>query len=408
MAALDRLVIVGAAHSGGRAAQAARAAGFDGSILLVGAEPHPPYERPPLSKQLITGEEGMERVQLHPPDYYPAHDIELRLETEVTALDAGARRLTLDGRTESYDRLILATGARVRRLPLPGEGLAGVVYLRSFEDSRAIKAALGPGRRLVVVGGGFIGLEIAASARTLGAEVTVIEVADQLMGRAVAPEIGAWFAALHGRHGVDVRLGAGLAGFEGAGALEHVVLTGGERIAADMAVIGIGIQPNVELGAAAGLAHENGIVVDRFCRTSDPDIWAAGDVANQPNRFLDHPVRLESYQNAQDQGMAAGRNAVGAEPVAYNDRLWVWTDQYDVNLQMIGLPRDWDRLVIRGDADAGPFTAFYLREGRIVGVNLVNNGREVRTCERLFASGQTFPPTHLADPATNLRKLLQG
>ena len=404
MSTLDIFVIVGAAHAGGRAAQAMRAAGFAGRIVVIGEETWIPYERPPLSKELLKGEGGIERVQINPRTFYDEKTIELRLGARVAAIDRATRQVRVDGQAIAYDRLMLATGARVRRLSLPGADLAGVTYLRTLDDSLAIRPALKPGARIAVIGGGFIGLECAASARTRGAEVTVIEAADRLMGRAVAPEIGAHFAALHRARGVEVRLGAKLVRFEGADRLERVILGDGTTVAADLAIVGIGILPNAELAAEAGLAVDNGIVVDARGRTDDERIFAAGDVANQPNAFLDRRVRLESYQNAQDQGMAVGRNMAGADE-AYEDRLWVWSDQYDVNLQMLGAPQSWDSLVFRGDPAKGGFSAFYLQSGRIVAVNAVNNGREIRTLERLMASGIAVSPDQLADPAVNLRKL---
>ncbi len=407
MSAQDTIIVIGAAHAGGRVVQAARGAGFDGRILLVGEESYEPYERPPLSKDLLEGEGGHERVRLHDPSYFGEQRIELRLGARATRIDPATRQVWIDGRAESYDRLVLTTGARVRALPLPGADLGGVHYLRTLDDSRAIREALAPGCRAVVIGGGFIGLETAASARARGCEVTVLEVADRLMGRAVAPEVGEYFASLHRSHGVDIRLGVGIEHFEGAGRLERIILADGEAVPADLAIIGIGILPNDDLAAEAGLEVENGIVVDACGRTSDPNIFAAGDAANQPNELIGRRIRLESYQNAQDQGTAVGRNLV-SEPEPYSDRLWVWSDQYDVNLQMVGAPTEWDRIVYRGELASGSFSVYYLSAGRVVAVNAVNAGREMRAAERILASGAVLDPDLLADPETNLRKLLKG
>ena len=405
MAGLDSIVIVGAAQAGGRAAQALRANGFDGRLVLVGDERWLPYERPPLSKQLLMGEGGLEKVQLHDHGFYEQKAIELWLGERVTAIDAKARQVRIASRTIGYDRLLLATGARPRALGLPGEGLAGVRYLRTLDDSDAIRSALMPGARVVVVGGGFIGLEVAASARTRGSAVTVIELADRLMGRAVAREVSAYYEDLHRAKGVEIRLGARPSRIEGAGRVERIVLADGGSVAADLVVIGVGIVPNVELAAEAGLAVDNGVVVDEFGLSSDPHIHAAGDVASQPSPFLGRRVRLESYENAQNQAMAVARNMLGQE-AAYHDRLWNWTDQYHINLQILGLPREWDRLVWRGDRADGSFTVFYMLGGRIVAVNTVNNGKELKTAERLMVSRHHFEPEQLADPAVNLRKLL--
>lgn len=408
MSGSDIIVIAGAAQAGGRAAQAMRGAGYEGRILLIGEERWLPYERPPLSKALITEGEGHEAVRLHEPDYYESHRIETLLGAPVERIDATGRTVRVDGADIAYDRLLLATGARVRRLPAPGADLPGVRYLRTLDDSFAIREALTPGTRVAVVGGGFIGLEIAASARKRGCEVTVIEATDRLMGRAVAPEIGAWFAAMHRSKGVDIRLGAGVERFGGTGKLEHVTLVGGEEIPCDLAIVGIGIIPNSDIALEAGLAVENGIVVDSHGRTSDPHIWAAGDVANQPSALLGRNLRLESYENAQNQGMAVGRNMVSDETRPHEDRLWVWSDQFDVNLQMIGVPDEYDRIVHRGEPTEEGFAVFYLAGGRVVAANTINLGREMRSIERVVAARAEISPDQLADPSVNLRKLLRG
>jgi 3-phenylpropionate/trans-cinnamate dioxygenase ferredoxin reductase subunit len=405
----ETIVIVGAGHAGGRAAQAMRAAGFEGSVILVGEEAYEPYERPPLSKELLQSDDGLERARLHDPAWYEDNDIELLTNARATAIDTAAKTVTLfDGGTLSYDKLLLTTGARVRELPLSGADLPEVHYLRDYNDTKEIRARLDPDARVVVIGGGFIGLECAASARSRGCAVTVLEVADRLMGRAVAPEIGKHFEEIHRSQGVDLRLGVKIAGIDGYGKVASVVLEDDEPVPADVVVIGIGILPNVELAEEAGIACENGITVDEFGRTSDPNVWAAGDVANQPNAFLGRRVRLESYQNAQDQAMAVARNMVGDEQTPYEDSLWVWTDQYDVNLQMLGMPEGYDELVWRGDPDAGAFTLFYMKGGKIVAVNTVNSGRDMGACKRLIATGKTFDAAQLADPAVKLIKLAKG
>ena len=399
----ETIVIVGAGQAGGRAAQALRAAGFAGRVVLVGAEKYPPYERPPLSKELVVTDAGLEKARLHDPTWYEQNKVELRLGAPAEAIDRAGKRVKVGAEWIAYDKLLLTTGARVRKLPIPGADLPGVFYLREYDDTLAIRARLAPGMRAVVIGGGFIGLETAASAVKRGATVTVLEVADRLMGRAVAPEIGAWFADLHRKKGVDVRLGARIKAIEGAGKVERVALEG-EAIPADIVVIGIGIVPNVEIAAVAGLDVGNGIVVDQFGRTSDPAIWAAGDCALQPNAFLGRKLRLESYQNAQDQGMAVARNMIG-EPKPYEDSLWVWSDQHDVNLQMTGAPEGYDSLVWRGDRASGAFMAFYMKDGRIVAVNAVNMGREMKPAQRLMQSKKVFDPAQIADPNVRLLKL---
>ena len=401
-------VIVGAGHAGGRAAQAMRQHGLEGEILLVGEEPHVPYERPPLSKELIVTDAGLEKVRLHDAAWYAENRIELIAGNAAASIDAAAKTVGLaDGRTIGFDRLMLTTGARVRRLPVPGAGLDGVFYLRTIEDSEAIRRPIAAGTEVAVIGGGFIGLEIAGSAAKRGAWVTVLEAADRLMSRSVAPEVSDWFARMHRDRGVDLRLGVSVAAIEGDRSATGVRLGDGAVVPATVVVIGIGILPNVEIAQTAGLAVDNGIVVDDRGRTSHPDIWAAGDVANQPNTFAGRRLRLESYQNAQDQAAAVARNLCGADE-AYEDSLWVWSDQHDVNLQMTGAPESWDGLLWRGDPDEGRFTVFYLAGGRIVAVNTVNNGREMRPARMLMESGRIVDPAALADTSVKLLKLARG
>ena len=401
-------VIVGAGHAGGRAAQAMRQYGFEGEILLIGEEPHVPYERPPLSKDLIVTDAGLEKVRLHDAAWYAENRIELIAAKAATAIDAAAKTVGLaDGQTIGFDRLMLTTGARVRRLPVPGAGLDGVFYLRTIEDSAAIRAQIAAGTEVAVIGGGFIGLEIAGSAAKRGARVTVLEAADRLMGRSLAPEVADWFARMHRDRGVDLRLGVSVAAIEGGRSATGVRLGDGAVVPATVVVIGIGILPNVEIARTAGLAVDNGIVVDDRGRTSHPDIRAAGDVANQPNAFAGRRLRLESYQNAQDQAAAVARNLCGADE-AYEDSLWVWSDQHDVNLQMTGAPEAWDSLLWRGDPDEGRFTVFYMAGGRIVAVNTVNNGREMRPARMLMESGKVVDPATLADTSVKLLKLARG
>ena len=404
----DTFVIIGAGHAGGRAAQALRAADFGGRVVLIGEEAHVPYERPPLSKELIVTDAGLEKVRLHETDWYAGQNIELITGNAATAIDPDAHTVTLaDGKSVAFAKCLLTTGARVRELPVEGATLDGVFYLRTLDDSEAIRAGLGEGARVAVIGGGFIGLEMAGSACKLGCNVTVLEAAERLMGRSVAPEIGEWFAAMHRDRGVDLRLSVGIDRIVGDGKVAGVALSDGGTVDADIVVIGIGIVPNVELAESAGLEIDNGIVVDSHGRTSHPDIYAAGDVANQPNAFTGRRMRLESYQNAQDQAQAVARNMLGGDEV-YEDSLWVWSDQHDINLQMTGAPEAWDELVWRGDVAGGSFMVFYLQDGRIVAVNAINNGREMRPAQRLMQSGKSFTAAELSDPGVKLLKLAKS
>jgi 3-phenylpropionate/trans-cinnamate dioxygenase ferredoxin reductase subunit len=427
-------VVVGAGQAGGWAAKTLRDGGFAGRIVLVGEEEYPPYERPPLSKEVLLGTKPPEGAYLWPAKSWDDWKIDLKLGRRATRLDCANRRVELaDGEVVGYDRLMLATGARVRMLALPGGELAGVHYLRAIPDTLAIKAAIaalagpareagpsappareaGPsapkaGRRVLVVGGGWIGLEVAAAARQLGAEVTVVEALDQLCARALTRDLAGHIEGVHRRRGVDVRLKTTVARLEGAGRVERAVLSDGITLACGLVVIGIGIVPDVELAKDAGLAVDNGIVVDDRGRTSDAHVFAAGDATNHPTALLGRRVRLESWENAQNQAIAAAQAMLAADPAAaaqYAEIPWFWSDQYDMNIQLMGLPQAFDNAVTRGDPASGAFTVFYLADGRMVGCAGVNTGRDVRFARRLIQSGRTFDPAALADPSVKLQAL---
>jgi NADPH-dependent 2,4-dienoyl-CoA reductase/sulfur reductase-like enzyme len=402
------IVILGAGHSGGRAAEALRGAGYAGKVTLLGSERHPPYERPPLSKDLLAGAIEPERAYLKPLAWYEAAGIALRLGATAVEIDRSAHRLRLaDGSTLPYDRLLLTTGARPRRLALPGLDSTLVHYLRDIEDSLALRARLAPGKRLIVVGAGFIGLEGAAIARRLGAEATVLELADRPLARVAAPEIGAFFADLHRREGVDLRTGASLAAVEESGGRLHVTTSAGERLAGDALLIGIGAVPNAELAAAAGLPVDDGIVVDQWGRTSDPDIFAAGDATRHFNPLLGRSLRLEAWQNAQNQAIAVAKVMAGGEE-PYSELPWFWSDQYAVNFQTAGAPERWTALAWRGRPEEGRFTVFYLDGAVPVGGATVNNARDMRFVKLLVAAGRPVDAGALADPARKLADLCRG
>jgi 3-phenylpropionate/trans-cinnamate dioxygenase ferredoxin reductase subunit len=407
-------VIIGAGQAGGWAARTLRDQGFDGRIMLVGAETHPPHERPPLSKSVLLGDKPPEVTHLFPPETYGQLAIELHLGTRATGLDPAAKRITLGtGATIDFDRLLLAMGGRARPLPVAGADLAGVHLLRTIEDSLAIRAELQPGRRLLVAGGGWIGLEVAAAARKRGAEVVLVEALDRLCARAVTPDISAYLLDLHRGHGVDVRLARGLIRFDGAGRVERATLSDGSTIDIDAAVIGIGLVPNTELAQAAGLAVDNGIVVDGFGRTVHPDIFAAGDLANQPSGWLGRRIRLESWENAQNQAILVAhamldRPMLDRAERPYDEVPWFWSDQYGINLQLLGLPQSWDSIVERSQRDSPPYLVFYLRGGRIEGAVGINAGRDMRFVRRLMTAGQPVAAAALANPATKIQDLLRA
>ncbi len=401
-------VIIGGGQSGGWAAKTLRDEGFEGRVVLIADEPFVPHERPPLSKEVLLGDQPPECTYLWPAESYDEWNIELRLGMQATRISPADHEIEIDGgETIAYDRLMIATGARVRRLPVTGAELAGIHYLRGIRDTEAIRAELADGARVVVVGGGWIGLEVAAAAAKNGGRVTVVEALGQLCGRALTPDLADWVLRLHRGHGVDVRLDTSVERFEGDGRIARAVLSDGDSLEADFAVIGIGVVPNVELAQDAGLDVDNGIVVDDTGRTSDPDIFAAGDVTNHPNALLGRRIRLESWENAQNQAIAAAKTMLGAG-AAYTEVPWFWSDQYDVNIQLVGLPEGWSETVTRGDRDAGQFIVFYLKDGRIDGAASINNPRDIRFARRLMAAGKAVDAAQLANPDVKLQALLKG
>jgi len=364
-------IIVGASLTGARAAETLRTEGFDGRVVLTGTEDERPYERPPLSKDYLRGEAGREKVYLHPEGFYAKHDIELRLGRSAVSLDTSSRELELDdGERLRYDRLLLATRAEPRRLAIPGAELDGVLYLRSVEDSDALRARLDRGRAAVVVGAGWIGAEVAASARQRGLEVTVIEPASVPLQRVLGTEVGAIYHRIHADHGVRMLMGTGVAGFEGDGAVERVRTSDGHALECDFVVVGVGVAPRVGLATRAGLAVDNGVLVDEHLRTSAPGVFAAGDVANAHHPFYGERIRVEHWANALNQGPAAARNMLG-QSAAYERLPYFFSDQYDVGMEYTGFARDWDRVVLRGDPAAREFIAFWLVDDRVVaGMNV--------------------------------------
>lgn len=404
------IVIVGAGHAGGRAAEAMRQAGHSGRIVLVGEEAYPPYERPPLSKDVLATDYPVERTYLNPAEFYETNKIELKLRTRADAIDAKAHKLMLSGEHAgelAYDRLLLVTGGRVRKLPTPGADLAGIHYIRGIDDSLGIKPLLKEGVRVVVIGGGFIGLEAAASARKLGCEVTVLEMMPTLLTRVLDVQVGDWFVNFHRSHGTQVLTGVTVDRLEGNGKVERVVLGDGSVLPADLVIVGIGIIPNMELAVEAGLSVGNGIIVDEFGQTADPDIFAAGDVANLPIPMLGgQRVRLESWANAQNGGIAVARNmVVDGAMTPFSEVPWFWSDQYDLNLQIAGVPTKWEKLVTRGDPAGGKFIHFYMQDGRVVAANTFNFGRDMRFCKRLIETGKQVSESDLADEKANLKNI---
>lgn len=403
----ETFVVVGAGQAGGWAAKTLRDQGFEGRIVLIGDELHPPHERPPLSKEVLTGARSPESTYLWSIDALTALDIEMRLGTHAERINPQERRLKFaNGESLAYDRLLLATGGRARRLDVPGASLSGVHYLRRIEDAIAIRGDLVPDARLLVVGGGWIGLEAAAAARARGAQVTLVEASDQLCGRVLPRGLAEYLLSLHKEKGVDVRLGRAVRALLGKTRVEAAVLSDGEEIPVSAVIVGVGIVPNVELANTAGLAVDNGIVVNSLGQTSSAEIFAAGDVASHPNNFVGRRVRLESWANAQNQGIAVAK-AMLSKGDSYQEIPWFWSDQYHVNLQLMGVPHAYDDVVTRGEPERHQFLQFFLSSGRVKAVAAINNPRDLRVSKRLMQSGKAIRGSALADTAKSLQEIVR-
>lgn len=402
----DTIVIVGAGQAGGWAAQTLRKEGFTGKVVLIGDEPHVPYERPPLSKAVLSGEALAESTHLLKPEAFEKLGLDWRPNVRVIAIERSARQLRLsNGEAIGYDKLILSNGGRARTMSIPGADLPGLFTLRSMDDARALGEVLLPGKRIVVIGGGWIGLEVASTARKKGVEVTVVEAMPRLCERTVPAEISEYLLRLHAAHGTRVVLGTGVSRVRrGADGMLVVSLADGQELACDSVVVGIGLVPNDELAREAGLECHGGIVVDARCRTSDPAILAAGDVAVWHCEWACRRMRLESWQNAQEQGIAAARSALGLD-VDYQPLPWFWSDQYGVNLQIYGIPDPSNRLVARGDPQSDSFVLFYLDgDGTVRAALGPNAARDLRFARRLIESRRPIDPTALADMSVPMSK----
>lgn len=400
-----RIVIIGAGQAGGQAAYSLRLGGFAGEITIVGEEPQPPYQRPPLSKAYFKGELEADRLFLKPLEYYAEHTIGLLTDVAATRIDLDARTLELaSGKALPWDRLVIATGSRPRKLAVEGAELAGVLELRTLKDVDLLKQAAFKDARLVVVGAGYIGLEAAAVASQLGLKVTVLEAMPQVLSRVAGPEIGQFYNRIHRAAGVDVRTGARLEGFVGAGHVTGVKLADGEIIPADVVLVGVGVLPNMELAAEAGLVCGNGIVVDGEMRTSDPHVYAIGDVAWRPLVHYGREGRLESVHNAIEGGKIVAASILGA-PAPTLEVPWFWSDQYDLKLQTAGLWTGADERVLRGDPQSRSFAVFYLKEGRVIAVDAVNAAPEFVVGKKLVAAQATVAPGELADKSISMKDI---
>jgi 3-phenylpropionate/trans-cinnamate dioxygenase ferredoxin reductase component len=402
-------LIVGASLAGAKAAEALRAAGFDGPVTLIGAEDELPYERPPLSKDYLQGKAERKKIYVHPADWYAGANVDLRLGVRVTGVDAAAHEVTLsDGSRASYGKLLLTTGSSPRRLPVPGGDLDGVLYLRTVADCDRLKSVLGTVSRIAVIGAGWIGLEVAASARSAGVEVTVLEVAELPLLRVLGREVAGVFAALHRDHSVDLRLGVQVAEITGEGGrATGVRLADGSHVEADAVVVGVGIRPNTELAEAAGLTVDDGVLVDAQLRSSHPDIYAAGDVANAFHPLLDRHIRVEHWANALNQPQAAAR-AMAGQDVSYDRVPYFYTDQYDLGMEYSGYvePGGFDHVVFRGDVDGREFIAFWVgSDGRVLAGMNVNVWDVNDAIQALVRDRRPVADDVLRDPSVPLDSL---
>ncbi|WP_295872857.1 FAD-dependent oxidoreductase [uncultured Zhongshania sp.] len=400
----EHCIIIGASHAAAQLVSSLRQEGWEGKISLIGDEPNLPYHRPPLSKAFFVGEKTEDELLIRAADFYDKNNVDLLLGSRVTKIDRDAKKITLeDGAEISYTKLALTTGARVRKIPFTGCELAGVFYMRDLNDVKQTHKFTGPGKSAVIIGGGYIGLETAASLRKIGMNVIVIEAMERVLQRVTAPEVSAFYTRVHTEEGVDIRTQAGVDAIVGEKHVTGVRLADGTTVPADLVIIGVGVIPNIELAEEAGLTIDNGIAVNEFATTNDPDIVAAGDCTNHYNPIYDRKLRLESVQNATDQAKIAAKSICG-KPEAYNALPWFWSDQYDLKLQIAGLSQGFDQVIIRGNSEQGrSFAAFYFSEGRFIAVDAINRPKEFMMSKRALTSGQTADPLKLADETIEIK-----
>ncbi len=402
-----KVLILGAGHAGGSAAAFLRQYGHEGPIVLVGDEPIPPYQRPPLSKAWLKGEADADSLALKDADWYAENGCDLKLDVSAVSLNRGAKTVALsNGETISYDILIIATGARARKLPIPGADLAGVLELRTAADAEALKAALGEGRRLAVIGGGYVGLEAAASARALGAHALVVEREERILARVACKVLSDFFTGYHEQRGVKFELGVEVKAFEGEnGQIRRVRLSDDRTVDCDAALVGVGAIPNDEIAREAGLECVNGVVVDLEARTADPAVYAIGDVTHRPLPLYDRQFRLESVPNALEQAkVVAGAIAGRAAPTP--EVPWFWSDQYDLKLQIAGLPFDADRVIVRGDPATAKFAVFHLKGDQVQAVEAVNAPPEFMVGKQLIGSRKLVSADRLADSSVSMKEVV--
>jgi 3-phenylpropionate/trans-cinnamate dioxygenase ferredoxin reductase subunit len=404
----QRFVIIGANLAGGSAAGALREHGFEGTITLIGEEPHPPYERPPLSKEYLRGEMPASKTLLHPAEYWGSQGIETLFGVRASGIDTDAHTVSLaTGDAVPYDKLLIATGCRNRRFPIPGLDLDGIYDLRTLEDANRIRGEIAPGRTAALVGMGFIGAEVAASLRSQGLAVHVVEGFKVPLARVLGEDVGRVLEGIHRDRGVQMTFGDVVERFEGGSRVERVITKAGVVIECDFAVVGVGVQPNVEIAEGTAIAVDNGILVDEMCRTNVPDVYAAGDVANHAHPVFGRSMRVEHWQNALKQGPAAAQSMLGTG-VPYDEVHWFWSDQYDANIQYAGHHTTWDDLVVRGSLSDRSFVAFYMNGGLVDAAVAVNRGKELRRSMPVIKARRPVDPAKLRDEDADLKTLARA
>lgn len=403
---MNNLVIIGTGQSAAQCALTLRRNMFKDNITMIGEEKHLPYQRPPLSKEFLSGEVSLERVFMKSKEFFDQNDVTIFTSTPVISIDRNKKILSLSNQEDlTYNKLVIATGSRVRKLNVEGSSLKNISYLRSIEDANRLKEYFKFGKKLVIVGAGYVGLEVAATAVKKGINVTLIEMENRIMSRTVDPVISKYFDSLHRQNGVEIFLEAALEKFEGKDAVERVICSNGQIIEADGVLIGVGILPNQELAESAGLNCNNGILVDEFGRTEDTSIFACGDCTNHPNAYLNKNLRLESVHNALEQAKTVAMSLLGKQE-KYNQVPWFWSDQYDKKLQIVGFSDDHDELVIRGSIEEDNFMLFFLKEGKLIAVNAVNNPKEFLICKKLVANKEKISSDAISNQSVDLKELL--
>ena len=402
-----KCIIIGASHAAAQLAPSLRKEGWNGEIIVIGDEPYPPYHRPPLSKTFLAGDKTAESLAIRSAAFYEKNNITF-LQGRVAGINRDQQTITLsDGQALSYDKLALCMGSRVRKVSLPGGELKGVHYLRNITDAEGIKKHVKKDKHVVIIGGGYIGLETASALKSQGMNVVVLEMAQRILQRVTAPEISEFYMRIHAEEGVSIHTGISVTNISGDTRTEKVVCSDGREFPADLVVIGVGILPNTELAVEAGIGANNGIIVDEFCGTNDPNIVAAGDCTNHFNKIYDRRIRLESVPNANDQGKTAAASICGLKK-EYKSLPWFWSDQYNLKLQIAGLSQGYDQVIIRGDKLTNrSFAAFYFKDGQLISAECVNRPQEFMLSKKVIAEKLAINPVQLADESIAIKELLQ-